>query len=127
MAYARRGNWRRRSLRHRAVQEGEIAVVVKLVILYRHPDDPAAFEDYYVNQHIPYAAKHMPNVRAAENLRVIATHAGVPVPYYRIAQLTYDSIDDLNHGLASDGGRSTLADLGNFATGGAILLIAEDR
>ena len=39
--------------------------VAKLVILYGHPADPAAFEDYYANHHIPYAGKHMPNVRGA--------------------------------------------------------------
>src|SRR5438874_1897476 len=26
----------------------------KLIILYGQPDDPAAFEDYYTNKHLPY-------------------------------------------------------------------------
>jgi hypothetical protein len=34
----------------------------KLVIPYGHPEDPAAFEDYYANGHIPNATDHMPNV-----------------------------------------------------------------
>ncbi len=46
----------------------------KLVILYGHPEDPAAFEVYYANRHIPYATEQMPNVTGAENLRV----AGAP-------------------------------------------------
>jgi uncharacterized protein (TIGR02118 family) len=40
--------------------------MARLVILYGHPTDPAAFEDYYASQHIPYASKHMPNVRATD-------------------------------------------------------------
>jgi hypothetical protein len=45
--------------------------MAKLVNLYGYPADPAAFEDYYANRHIPYATDHMPNVIGAENLRVI--------------------------------------------------------
>jgi uncharacterized protein (TIGR02118 family) len=102
--------------------------MAKLVILYGHPEDPAAFEDYYANHHLSYAAKHMPNVRGAENMRVISTADGSRAPYYRVSQLAYDSMEDLRAGIASEDGRSTIADLANFATGGATLLIAdEDR
>lgn len=47
--------------------------MAKLIILYGHPADPAAFEDYYANRHLPFAAGHMPNVRAAETTRVLGT------------------------------------------------------
>lgn len=40
--------------------------MAKLIILYGHPTDPAAFEDYYTHRHLPFAAQHMPNVRGAE-------------------------------------------------------------
>ena len=88
--------------------------------------DSAAFEDYYANRHIPYASKHMPNVRNAENMRLPSAADGSRAPYYRISQLTYDSIRDLQAGIASEDGKSTIADLANFATGGATLLIADE-
>jgi uncharacterized protein (TIGR02118 family) len=100
--------------------------MAKLMILYGHPRDPAAFEDYYANHHIPYAVEHMPNVRGAENVRVISTPDGSPSPYYRMSQMSYDSVDDLLAGIASGDGQSTIADLANFATGGAALLIVEE-
>ncbi len=100
--------------------------MTKLIILYGQPADPAAFEDYYLNRHIPYATTHMPGVRGAENVRVISTAEGGPAPYYRVSQLSYDSVADLRAGIASDDGRSTIADLANFATGGATLLIVEE-
>ena len=100
--------------------------MAKLVILYGHPADPAAFEEYYAGQHIPYAGKHMPNVRGAENMRVVSAADGGPAPYYRVSQLTYDSVADLQAGISSEEGRSTIADLANFATGGATLLVAEE-
>jgi len=100
--------------------------MAKLVIFYGHPSDPEAFEDYYANRHIPYASKHMPNVRGAENMRVISTSDGGPAPYYRVSMMSYDSVDDLRAGIASDDGQSTIADLASFATGGASLLIVEE-
>lgn len=100
--------------------------MVKLMILYGHPADPAAFEDYYARHHIPYAVKHMPGVRGAQNMRVISTSEGAPAPYYRVSQMSYDSADDLRAGIGSEDGQSTIADLANFATGGAVLLIVEE-
>ena len=67
----------------------------------------------------------MPNVRGAENMRVISTSEGTAAPYYRVSEMTYDSVDDLRAGISSEDGRSTIADLANFATGGATLLIVE--
>jgi uncharacterized protein (TIGR02118 family) len=69
--------------------------MAKLVILYGHPEDPAAFEDYYANRHIPYATDHMPNGVGAENLRVIGAPDADPPPYYRASWLAYASISDL--------------------------------
>lgn len=100
--------------------------MAKLIILYGHPDDPAAFEDYYANRHIPYASKHMPDVRGAENTRIVGTPDGATPSYYRMSQMTYDSLGDLRAGIASEDGRSVLADLANFATGGATVLLGED-
>ena len=101
--------------------------MAKLMILYGHPADPAAFEDYYASRHLPYASKHMPNVRGAENMRVTSTSEGGPAPYFRVSQLSYDTVDDLRSGIASEDGRSTIADLADFATGGATLLIVEEN
>jgi uncharacterized protein (TIGR02118 family) len=100
--------------------------VPKLIILYGQPDDPAAFEDYYANKHLPYAAEHMPHVRAAENLKIIGTAEDTAPPYYRLSQLTYNSLDDLRAGLTSNDGQSVIADLANFATGGATILLADE-
>jgi uncharacterized protein (TIGR02118 family) len=100
--------------------------MAKLMILYGRPADPVAFEDYYAHRHIPYASKHMPNVRGAENMRVISAADGGPAPYYRVSQMSYDSVDDLRAGISSGEGQSTIADLANFATGGVTLLIVEE-
>lgn len=43
-----------------------------------------------------------------------------------MSQLIYDSVDDLRAGINSVDGQSTIADLANFATGGATLLIVQE-
>lgn len=101
-------------------------MTARLVILYGHPEDSAAFEHYYATAHIPYAAGHMPNVRDARNSRVVGTPDGSRPGYYRISQLSYDDLAALRDGISSEDGSSTIADLANFATGGATLLVVED-
>ena len=97
-----------------------------MIVLYGQPEDPAAFEAYYASRHIPYAVGHMPNVTGAENLRVIGIPGGQTPLYYRISQMSYASADAMREALATDGGKAVLADLGNFATGGATVLLVDD-
>jgi len=59
--------------------------MAKLIILYGQPDDPAAFEDYYFNRHLPFAQQQMPNVRGAESGKVTGTPSGDKPAYYRYA------------------------------------------
>lgn len=51
---------------------------------------------------------------------------GTPSPYHRVSQMSYDNVDDLLTGIGSGDGQATIADLSNFATGGAALLVVED-
>ena len=97
--------------------------MVKIVVLYGPPTEPAAFEDYYANTHLPLAAK-MPNVERFEASRVVGTPDGSDAPYYRIAELWFDSQDALQATMASPEGKGTVADIPNFATGGATVVIA---
>jgi hypothetical protein len=46
--------------------------------------------------------------------------------YYRASKPSHDSMEDLLAGITSDDGRSTIADLADFVTGGATLLIVEE-
>lgn len=100
--------------------------MAKLVILYCHPKDPAAFEDYYTHRHIPYATENMPNVIDAENLRVTRAPDTDTPPFYRVSWLAYADLSDLQAGITSEAGQAVLGDLENFATGGATILICDE-
>jgi uncharacterized protein (TIGR02118 family) len=98
--------------------------MVKVVVLYGHPTDPAAFEQYYRETHIPIAER-IPNLRRAVLGLVLGTPTGGPAPYYRQAELWFDNLEQLQASMSSEQGRATAADLANFATGGVTSFIAE--
>ena len=98
--------------------------MVKLVVLYGHPSDPAAFEEHYASTHGALVAK-IPDLQLFEASRVIGTPDGGDPPYYRIAELSFESPEALQAALASPEGQETVADLPNFASGGATVLVAD--
>lgn len=98
--------------------------MVKTIVLYGKPSDPAAFEEYYANTHLPIAGK-IPGVRRFEAGRIAGNQDGGDPPYYRVAELWFDSLEAMDASMSSPEGQATVADLPNFATGGATVLVAE--
>ncbi len=96
--------------------------MVKLTVLFGHPEDPEAFEEYYANQHLPLAEK-IPNVQRFESGRWRAVDAGTP-PYHRIAELWFESAERMGEALSSPEGEAATGDLQNFATGGATFFVS---
>lgn len=97
----------------------------KLVVLYGQPDDPAAFEAHYLLTHVPLV-KATPGVRSlTTNATAVMTPTG-PSDFYRVCTVTWDSLAATHAALKSGPGAAAAADLGNFATGGATILVYED-
>lgn len=96
--------------------------MLKLTVLYNHPEAPENFEEYYANEHLPLAAK-IPNVLRFESGRVGTVDASEP-PYHRIAELWFESAERLGEALSSPEGEDATGDIRNFATGGAIVFIS---
>jgi uncharacterized protein (TIGR02118 family) len=98
--------------------------MVKAVVLYGPPEDVDAFERYYAETHMALATA-FPGLRRFEAARGIATPDGSDLPYQRIAELTFDDMDALQAGLASEEGQAAVNDIPNFATGGVTIFFAE--
>lgn len=98
--------------------------MVKLVVLYGTPDDPAAFDEYYASTHTPLVHK-IPGLRRFDAGKVLGTPDGSPAPYHLIAELHYDDPGALEAAMGSPEGQAAASDLTNFASGGATLMIAE--
>src|SRR5438876_10899446 len=99
--------------------------MAQVLVLYHTPADPAAFDRYYRETHIPIAQK-IPGLRSysisSGPVRALAGTAP-----YLVAILKFDSVADINAALVSPEGQATAADLANFATGGATLLIYDTQ
>ena len=96
----------------------------KVTVLYGHPEDPAVFEEYYANTHLPIAAK-IPNMQRFEAGKVLATPDGGETPYHRIAEIWFDDMDQLQKSMGSEEGQAATGDIPNFATGGVTVFISE--
>lgn len=96
----------------------------KLTVLYGHPTNPAAFEKYYAEVHLPLAAKITGHDR-------MELSKGLPGPddskaaFYRTAEFWFKSAAALQTCFDTPEAKATAADLGNFATGGVTLFVSE--
>jgi uncharacterized protein (TIGR02118 family) len=97
--------------------------MLKLTVLYNHPEDPETFEEYYANERLPLVAK-IPNVLRFESGRV-GTVDGSEPPYHRIVELWFESAERLSEALSSPEGEDATGDIRTFATGGATVFISE--
>lgn len=95
--------------------------MAQLLVLYNAPADRAAFDRYYRDTHIPLAKK-VPGLRSY-SISAGAVEALAGNAPHLVACLSFDSMADLRSALASPAGQAAAADLSNFASGGATLLI----
>lgn len=99
--------------------------MVRLTVLYGHPDDPAAFDKYYREVHIPLARK-MKGLQGWTIGKCESLDDSRPA-YYMIVGLYADSREDLEAIIASPEGQAAVADVPNFATGGVTFLLDDER
>ena len=95
--------------------------MLKVTILYNHPESSDEFEKYYAETHLPLAAK-MEGVHRFETTKFGPGPDGAAPEYYRMAELYFESAEKLQSSLGSDAGQATVSDLSNFATGGVKIL-----
>lgn len=98
--------------------------MVKLVVAYGQPDDPASFDQHYSDTHVPLVQK-IPNLRRFEAGKVLGTPDGSAPPFYYLAELYFEDPGELQAAMGSAEGEAAGADVATFATGGATLMIAE--
>lgn len=98
--------------------------MVKLVVMYGHPTDPAAFEKYYAETHLPIAGA-IPGVSKVELGKFVGTPDGGKASQYRMAEVYFDSMESLQKNMGSAEGQSAVNDIPNFATGGVDVSVAE--
>ncbi len=95
--------------------------MVRLTVLYGHPKDPVEFDRYYREIHIPLA-QEMRGLKGWTIGRCESAEPNQDPPYYMIVGLYADSRAEIEAILQSPAGQAAIADVSNFATGGATFM-----
>jgi len=97
-------------------------VTTTIVALWKTPNDREGFEAHYLGTHIPI-------VRELPKLKEVAISKVLTGPYYRMAELVFESAEDLGAALSSEAGGRLLADTSHlqdtFATTADVLTVEE--
>jgi uncharacterized protein (TIGR02118 family) len=97
---------------------------IKVTVLYGAPKDPAAFEAYYLNTHMPmvYAVKGVSRIELAKPL---PGPGGKPPAFYRVTELWFENMPAMQEIMARPEWKKIVDDVPNFASGGATILVSE--
>jgi uncharacterized protein (TIGR02118 family) len=99
--------------------------MVKLVALYRTPDDVAAFDKHYDEVHTPLVRKY-PGLRRLEVTRVTGAPIGES-KFHIMAELYWDDRQSMESALASPEGKLVARDLMGFAAQYATIFFGDVR
>ena len=88
--------------------------MAKMVVIYKHPADPEAFDTHYFGVHIPLAKK-LPGLRRYEVSRgPVANPRGEPDTYL-VGTLYFDDMPAIERAFASPEGKACAQDVSNYA------------
>ena len=102
--------------RRRATTTHRESTMARMVVIYRTPKDPEAFDAHYFTVHVPLA-KRLPGLRKYEvSRRPILTAAGDPEPYL-VGTLFFDDLAAIRRAFATPEGQACAADRRVLAPG----------
>lgn len=100
--------------------------MVKLIALYKKPEDAEAleeFEKHYFEIHMPLVAK-TPGLLKSEVAKIKGL-PGAENKYYLMTEMYYENMDSFNAGMASPEGKAAAKDLMGFAKHYVEMIIGE--
>jgi uncharacterized protein (TIGR02118 family) len=100
--------------------------MAQLLVMYKTPRDTTAFDEHYMEKHIPLAKK-ISGLRKYEiNKGPVMTPAG-PAGYHLVALLQFDDVAAIQKAFASSEGQAAAADVQIFATGGVDMYLFDTQ
>lgn len=100
----------------------------KIVVIYPTPADAAEFERAYTEDHAPMVTpESFPGIIKFVQVKVAGTPDGSAPSFARIAELHFDSIDELKSAAGGPGAAAAVGHANEISTGGApIVLVCEE-
>jgi uncharacterized protein (TIGR02118 family) len=100
--------------------------MAQLLVMYKTPQDAAAFDKHYIERHVPLAKK-LPGLKRYDiSQGPVATPAGLS-GYHLVATLQFDDMAAIQKAFASAEGQTAVADVQTFATGGVDIVMFDSR
>ena len=85
--------------------------MVKFVALFKQPEDKAAFDEWYLKQHVPICQRY-PDVHHMHVQRITGTPRGES-EYYMMFEAVYPDQDTMMKSLMSEAGMESAMDVRN--------------
>jgi len=99
--------------------------MASLVVMYKTPPDPKAFDEHHSQLLIPIAQR-IPGLRRYETSRGPVMTPDGASGYHLVVTMRFDDMAALQQAFASAEGHAALADAQNFATAGFDIFMFED-
>lgn len=99
--------------------------MIKMIALYKHPENKEAFDDHYFNVHAPITAK-IPGLRKMEVTKIVGSPMGGEGKYYLMCEMYYDDMDSLKAAMKTEEGKASGKDAMSFAGDIITLMIGEE-
>ena len=98
--------------------------MIKFMAFYTIPKDKEAFDKHYFGTHIPLCEK-LPNIQRVEVSRFTGGMGGAEPPYYIVAELCFNSKEEMDASFATPEGRAVGKDTRNIEPGLMTAVYAE--
>lgn len=99
--------------------------MIKVVALYRKPDDLDAFMRHYTEVHTPLVKK-VPGLAKLEITRIEADAFGGEAPYVLMCVMSYPDRDTFNAAMRSDENKAVVRDVMGFAKDIVTVMVGPD-
>ncbi|HEX6606678.1 MAG TPA: EthD family reductase [Chloroflexia bacterium] len=99
--------------------------MIKLIALFKQPEDVAVFEQHYNDVHVPLIKK-VPYMRNFVSSKAFGAPRGEPA-YYRVGEMWFDDRASFDKAMASDENRAAGKDLMSFARDVVTMIFVESQ
>lgn len=98
--------------------------MVKLIAIYKQPENPEQFDEHYFNTHTPLTQK-IPGLRDMKVTKIVGSPMG-KTDYYLLCEMFYDDHESLQAAMKTDEGKASGKDVMQFAGDLVTLVIGEE-
>ncbi|WP_026690063.1 EthD family reductase [Alteribacter aurantiacus] len=99
--------------------------MVKLIALYKNPENKEEFDEHYFNTHAPITEK-IPGLRKMEVTKIVGSPMGGESDYHLLCEMYYDDHESLRQAMKTDEARASGKDLMGFAGNLVTMMIGEE-